>query len=236
MSKPISQRSYARLAGLLYLIVIIGGGFAEGLVRQRLFVPGDAAATAANIGANEQLMRLAFAADVVPILCAVIIGAILYNILKLVNRLWALAAAFFWLVHLAVQAAAMPFHIAALVVLGGSPVFSSFDAEQIQSLSYLFMRLHNYTYTTALLFFGAAALTVGVLLIRSKFFPSFIGVLMCVAGLCYLANSTLYFVAPGLSSILLLLPTLLGEGAFTLWLLLVGLNEPAWRREAGLED
>jgi hypothetical protein len=62
-----------------------------------------------------------------------------------------------------------------------------------------------------------------------------LGLFMCLAGACYLANSMLYFVAPNLSSIALLLPALLGEGGLTLWFLFVGLNEAAWRRQAGLE-
>ena len=44
-----SPQAYARTAGFLYLIVIVGGGFAELFVRQRLVVINDAAATAQDI-------------------------------------------------------------------------------------------------------------------------------------------------------------------------------------------
>lgn len=235
LSKDYSPRASARLAGFIYLIVILGGSFSEAFVRQRLVVLGDASATAVNIAANESLMRLAFAADIIPLLLNMVLAAILYQLFRVVSERGALTATFFVLVSSAVQAAAMAFHIAAIIVLRGSPAFSGFDPGQLESLSYLFLRLHAYTYTIALLFFGGGALTLGVLLLRSTFMPRLLGLLMCLAGVCYLANSMLYFVAPNLSSIALLLPALLGEGGLTLWFLFVGLNEAAWRRQAGLE-
>ena len=41
-----SPKRLARIAGLLYLFVGIFGGFAEGFVDPRMYVAGDAAATA----------------------------------------------------------------------------------------------------------------------------------------------------------------------------------------------
>jgi hypothetical protein len=46
---PFWPRGAARLAGFLYLLVIVGGGFAEIGVRQQLVVANDPATTAANI-------------------------------------------------------------------------------------------------------------------------------------------------------------------------------------------
>jgi hypothetical protein len=59
---------------------------------------------------------------------------------------------------------------------------------------------------------------------------------MCVAGICYFANSLLFFVAPQLSSMALLLPALLGEGGLALWLLVMGIDESKWRQRADLAD
>jgi hypothetical protein len=53
----------ARLAGLLYLILAAGGGWAELAVRSGIRVPGDASATAANVVEQASSMRLASAAD-----------------------------------------------------------------------------------------------------------------------------------------------------------------------------
>ncbi len=236
MSKPFSPRASARLAGLIYLVVIAGGAFAEAFVRQRFLVQGDAAATAANLRAGEDLMRLAFSADVAPLLLNMLLIAILYQLLRIVSQRSALVAGLFMLTCTAIQGVAMAFHMASILVLKGSPAYAVFDAAQLEALAYLFLRLHAVTYTVALLFFGGGAFVVGALVLRSTFLPRFLGLLMCLAGVCYFTNSLLYFVAPELSSIALLLPALLGEGGLTLWFLLVGLNEKAWRKQAGIVD
>ncbi len=44
-----SPQIYARIAGVLYLIIIVGGIFAEVFVRERLVVSGYAAATAEDV-------------------------------------------------------------------------------------------------------------------------------------------------------------------------------------------
>lgn len=55
---PMSPKPLARLSGVLYLFVGISGGFAEGYVDPKLYVAGDAAATAANVVSHAGLVRL----------------------------------------------------------------------------------------------------------------------------------------------------------------------------------
>src|SRR2546422_892027 len=93
-----SPRLKARIAGLLYLIVIVGGIFAELFVRGRLVVHGDAAATAHNIVTHELLYRLGFAAEVFYCSCNVPLTLILYDLFKVVNKSVALLVVFFCLV------------------------------------------------------------------------------------------------------------------------------------------
>ena len=69
-----SQRKLARIAGLLYLIIIAAGIFAEFFVRQGLIVPGDAAETANNIMTSEMLFRAGIASDLVMIMADVAIA------------------------------------------------------------------------------------------------------------------------------------------------------------------
>ncbi len=48
-----SPQLYARIGGVLYLIIIVVGIFDEAFVRNRIIVSGDATATAANIRSLE---------------------------------------------------------------------------------------------------------------------------------------------------------------------------------------
>src|SRR6478609_5866019 len=58
-----SPKRLARIAGVLYLLVGIFGGFAEGFVEPKMYVAGDAAATALNVVANSGLVRMGVVAD-----------------------------------------------------------------------------------------------------------------------------------------------------------------------------
>jgi Domain of unknown function (DUF4386) len=237
MTTSFSPRGAARAAGLLYLIVILLGAFAEAFVRQNLIVGGDAAATAANLLANEGLYRLGFVADLLPLLCNVLLAVLFYALFRVVSRGAAALAVLFSLIGTAVQASILLFHLAPLTILHGGPALAALPADQAQSLAYLCFRLQSVGYNIALAFFGCFGLLLGSLIWRSGFMPRLIGVLMMIAGFCYFLNSMLGFVAPSLASMLLLMPCLLGEGSLTLWLLLKGVNVERWearRVAAGL--
>lgn len=74
-------RSLARLAGALYLTIIVCGLFAEFYVRQQLVVPGDVDATAARIRDGATLFRIGFAAETVMVLADVALAVLLYFLL-----------------------------------------------------------------------------------------------------------------------------------------------------------
>jgi Domain of unknown function (DUF4386) len=83
-------------------------------------------------------------------------------------------------------------------------------------------------YALALVPFGVHCLLIGYLVFRSGFLPRFLGVLMAIAGLGWLT-----FVSPSLAHHLYAyIPGIVGEGALTLWLLVVGLNEKRWNDRA----
>lgn len=81
-----SPKRLARIAGLFYVGLAVFIGFASFGVRQNLIVPGDAAATAANVAANETLFRLGFVSDLVGITFFVFLGMALYMLLRHVNN------------------------------------------------------------------------------------------------------------------------------------------------------
>src|SRR5689334_7249720 len=113
-----SPQTYARIGGVLYLIIIVVGLFGEAFVRNRLIVPGDAAATADNIRSMESLWRLHIAAELFLLICAIVLLLILFVLLKPVSRELALLAAFFNLVSIGVEATTTLYLVLALFPLG----------------------------------------------------------------------------------------------------------------------
>ena len=230
-----SPRALSRVGGLLYLMIIVLGLFGEMSVRERLVVSGNAAATAANIGSHESLWRTGIATELCLLICAIAVAVILYVLLKPVSRDLALLAAFFNLVSIAVEAAYSLHLVAALFPLGDASYLGAFTPEQLHAMVSLSVRAHAHGFGISLIFFGCFCVVVGYLIFRSGFLPKIIGVLMQIAGLCYLVNSFALILAPGLADRLypaILVPSFIGEASLCLWLLVKGVNPERWNRLA----
>jgi hypothetical protein len=230
-----SPRQLARIAGALYLINILGGAFAIGFVPATLVVSGDAAATAHNIQAHELLYRLGLAAHVVVTVTNVPLAVIFYELFRVVNRRLALLDACFILVATAIEAAGLLNQFAPLALLGSGPYASAVPATQLQVLAYLSVDLSGIGYSVHTVFFGFDILCMVYLVLRSRFVPRAVGVLLAVDGVAYLVYSFANLVAPGFAAQLvpwIQLPALIGEGSLCLWLLVVGLDVERWKERA----
>lgn len=224
-------RATARWAGLLYLINALCGLWAEVFVRGKAMVTGNAAATAANILANPLLYRSGFVADLVSMVTEIGIAVLFYYLFRPVSRRLAAAMVLFRLVWVAVFATVALTHVAPLLLLSQRGL----DPGQAQTLSYFFLRLHEQGYEIALVFFGVDCLLIGLLILRSSFLPRVLGLLMGIAGVCYLVNSFGDFLVPILAhafGMWLLLPCALAEYALIFWLLAFGVNPEKWKRQA----
>ena len=230
-----SPKLYARIAGVLYLYIIVAGIFVELFVRGKLVVSGNAAATAANIMAHESRWRVAFSAEVLWLACAVALTMIFYVLMRVVNRNIALMGAFFALMSIAVEAVSTLFHFAPLLILRGSTYLTVFDTQQLQALSLLSLNLFEHGFGISLVFFGFEELFRGYLMFRSGFFPRILGVLVILSGVSYLTNSFALFLSPAVSRFVfpVFVPLAgLPEIILTLWLIAVGLNEAKWNERA----
>lgn len=224
-----SPQLYARIAGVLYLTIIIAGIFGELLVRNKLLVYGDAAATADNIMLSELLWRIGISGDLIMHICDLPVMVILYYLLRPVNRKLALLNLSFNLIQTAVLVINKLNLLAALFFLGDAKYLKSFSPDQLHALSYLSIKLHDFGFGIGLIFFGFVCLFEGYLFFKSGYFPKTIGVLMSIAGLCYLTNSFALLLAPQFSSIALLMPCFIAELSLSLWLIFKGVNLPIWK-------
>jgi hypothetical protein len=227
----ISPQIYARIGGVLYLIIIIAGGFAEGIVRSRLIVAGDAAATAKNIMDSEWMWRLAFAGEMTTYVCAIPLVLIFYKLLSPVNRNLALLAVFFNLVSISIEGINALSHFAPLLLLGGADYLKVFEPHQLQALALLFLNLHTYGFGISLAIFSFVLLLEGYLIFKSGYFPKMLGVLVAIAAICYLTNSFALFVAPAFHARIfptILVPSFIGELSLCLWLLVTGVDVSKW--------
>jgi hypothetical protein len=225
-----SPRSQARIAGFLYLIIIVAGAVGY-TMHSTLFVWNDAAATAGNILASEQLWRLSFAAMLVMLACDVAVAAIFYVLFKPVNRTLSLTACAFRLVLVAIVGVAILGRYAPLLLLKDT-ASAAFETDQLQAMGLLSIKMFERGFDVALVFFGFHCLAIGWLIYRSSFLPRFLGVLLVIAGLCYLISAFVNLVFPVVAlpfDIQLL--SYVAEMALCLWLIVIGVNDERWKEQ-----
>src|SRR5438034_10715734 len=143
-ARAASVQTYARIAGILFLLSIVAGAFGELYVPSRIIVSSDAAATAKNINALGWLFRLGFAVYLVEAVCDIALTLILYVLLRPVRRDLALLAAFFGLVSTALFGVAALFYFAASLILGGANYLKTFSPDQLNTLALLSLKLYGY--------------------------------------------------------------------------------------------
>jgi len=229
----MSPRGMARITGALFLLTVVTGIIAQAFISQRIVVPGNAATTASNILAQEPLFLLGFTIYLVEMAAQIAMTVLFYCLLKPVSRSIALLAAVFSLVGCTIKTLSRLFYFAPLLVLESDAQYLTvFDADQLQALALLFLKVNDHAAGMALAFFGFEGLLTGYLVIRSTFLPRFLGVLSLVGGLGWLT-----FLSPSLGMRMFPIVAvvgILGAIATILWLLIVGVNEQRWKEQAYL--
>lgn len=133
----------ARIAGVLYVLVIIGGVFAEFFIRSNLIVAGDTAATIDNLRSNEALFRIGFISDLVAHTCYFLLAFVLYTLLKPVQHDIALLFLLIVVIAAPLLCLNMLNQFMALLILTEANYLSAFTAAQVDALVMLFLDLHK---------------------------------------------------------------------------------------------
>jgi len=223
-------KKVARIAGVLYLSMVLTGPFSLIYVPNKLIVSGNAASTAGNILAHENMFRLAILADLVGSVLFICLGIALYRLLASVNKIWAGLMVAFVLVSATVGFLNTLNNIAALTLFRGPDYLAVFDKPQRDALGMLFIRLHSQGIFINEIFWGAWLFPFGLLVFRSGFLPRFIGVWLMINCFGYIALSVIALFFPTYYSDAFKFgqPILFGELAIMLWLLIKGARAPAF--------
>jgi hypothetical protein len=229
-----SIQTYAKIAGVLFLVSMVAGGFGEFYVPSTLIVAGDATATAKNIMEFNSMFRWGFATYLVEAVCDIALAWIFYVLLRPVHRSLALLTAFFGLVSTAVFAGAELFYFAPTHILGGAEYLKTFSPGQLNTLALFSLKLYGLGGGIFFVFYGVGWVLRGYLIYRSDYLPRFLGVLLVVAGLGFVTKNFLLVLTPAYASDLLLVPMFLGGVLLTVWLLVKGVDVPKWEAKAAM--
>jgi hypothetical protein len=223
-------RNPGRVAGLLYLMIVLIGPLRLLYIPNKLFVDGNAAATVNNIAAHEWLFRFGIVSNLVGAVLWIYMILALYRLFEGVDRNLA--------VQVAILGGVIPstlffvtsvFDLGALMVARSADFLSVFTKPQQDALAVLLLRLLDHQNTAASVLWGVWLIPLALLVYRSHFLPRFLGVWLFIDGLAYVNLSMIGILLPKYHGMVFRYsqPAFFGEIAFLLWLLIKGAKPPA---------
>jgi hypothetical protein len=225
--KMNSLKKTARGAGILYIIMDVFMIFGGMYVDSKIYVPGDAVATASNILAFEWLFRLGFVSNLVGLILQLFLVHVLYELFKSVDKGQARL-----MVILVVTGVSVAFLnnlnlYAPILLLSGTGLLSAFNPAQLQTLAMVFFDMYEHGIMIDEIFWGLWLIPLGLLVYKSGFVPKVLGVLLIIGCFGHLISFLSVFLFPGYSTILTLIAEtiMLGELPIFLWLLIKGVKD-----------
>jgi hypothetical protein len=220
-----SPKTTARIAGALYLVVVLTGLFALMYVPSNLIVWDDAQVTFNNIVASETLFRLGIYAGILCYTAFLLLPLVLYKLLQHVNKTHAVAMVALALVSVPISLFNLTHKFAVLTLINKPDFFSAADLPKQVLLQ---LEYYNNGIEVAAVFWGLWLFPFGYLVFKSGILPKILGILLMAGCFGYLINFTGSFLFPGYDSLgisgYISLPSGLGEIGTCLWLLIAGVR------------
>jgi hypothetical protein len=220
---PEETRRLARLAGAVY--VSLGLASAFGFYHAPL-VEGDLRVIAHRLTQSDLRFRIGVVSDILATVLSVPLALMLYQLFKPVHKMQAV-----WMAVLLMAAMPISFvvalnYVAAQWLLTDAADFAALASPQREQLGMLFLRLHTHGVLAVEVFWGLWLVPFGLLVMKSRFLPRLLGILLVIAGVAYVAHSLVSLLLAGPPIILYERVTMLaraaGEFPIMLWLLLKG--------------
>ena len=216
----------ARFAGILYTLANLPAPFAMLYVPRHLIVPGNATATANHLRNSITLLRIGIGGELINSILLIFAVLAFYRLFKQVSERYARAMLILILVSVPISLVNVLNEVAALILATGEGFPSVFEPAQVDAVVLLFLRFHSYGIVVAGIFWGLWLFPFGVLAIRSRFIPRWIGLCIMLAGVPYVVTAFTTLVAPQFAYVSRLLGIFMfGEVPMIIWLLFCGAKD-----------
>jgi hypothetical protein len=222
-----SPKRLARIAGVLYLLVGILGGFGQAFVYPKMYAAGDAATTASNVLANPGLIRAGVVADLFQATVWVFLAMTLYRLLKHVHQSVAVAMVVLVVIGAAITCLNGVFEFEGLRVATDTSYQAALGTAGANALVLLMLDTQHYGLLIAMIFFGLWLVPLGYLAYKSGWFPKTLSVLLVVAAVCYIVNMLAQFLLPEFGAKIatfVLIPPAIAEIWMLGYLLVIGVK------------
>ncbi len=224
-----SNKKTARLAGILYLIVVLTGIFNLVYTPSQLIVWDDPAITLRNIIEREMLFRFGMFSGFICYLAFLLLPFVLFKLFSPINKTHAILMVTFAVVSVPISFSNMQNKFQILTLLWKANDLAILDPLTLQTQVMFYLRSYNYGNQIASIFWGLWLFPLGFLIYKSRLIPTVLGILLMLGCFGYLINFTGSFLFPNYSKLIfskyVSLPASIGEICTCLWLLIMGAKD-----------
>ncbi len=227
--KVYSLKKTARIVFLFWALYAVPAIFSLQYVRPKLIVFVDAVATVNNIMAHEFLFRMGIVSHLVAQIFLLLFGMTVVRLFRGVNKTW---ETIFWtsiLMTVAITVVNTLNYVAPLVILSKADYLNVFQQEQLHAIVMIFLRLSNFGQALYEIFWGLYLFAFGLLIIKSRFIPRILGMLMIVGSIGFPINTFTKLLVPEFYPAIFTQMTMLFSGIGVVptlfWILIMGAKE-----------
>jgi hypothetical protein len=224
------EKAYSQLAGLLYLVIALIGGFSIGYMPSVIVAEGDAGLTFQNLLNHQELFRWGIAGDIIVLVLEVLLTVMLYQLFKSFSKTGMLVATYSRLAMAIIMGMNIINYMIPAIILTQPEYLNSFNSAELESLTLLFFKAHKYGELAWQIFFAIHLFTLGYVIRKSGITPKWLGVIMLIGGIGYGGDSFIQLTLMNSEVLSMLFTSLLvlaviAEFWFAFWLLIKGINK-----------
>lgn len=218
-----SVTKIAKSAGLLYLIYIITSVIAN-LFGNFVFV--EAPVTIDHIMTHATQFRIGFVINLFSVTIFLIAAWALYVLLKPVNTDLALLFLLFNVAGFTVWLFSSLCLFGSLLILNGPEAIKAFQPDQLNALAVFFFGLYKTGVFIAQVPYGVWLFPLGYLVLKAKFLPKILGMLLIADGICQFIYVCQRLILPDLAVIAYpcMVISFIAEVSLALWLSFKGVK------------
>lgn len=183
-------KNQTKLAGILYILIVLLGPFVIMYIPSQIIVDGDISQTALNLLDNQVLFKIGILGEVIIIMIEVLLVTLLYTIFKRVNKPLSLAAAFSRFGMVIIMGVNVLVLASIIPLMDNALYATAYTNAQIDTLIYYLFNIHEFGVLVWGVFFALHLLCLGLLVVKSEFVPSLLGKFIMVGSIGYFLEST----------------------------------------------
>jgi hypothetical protein len=223
------HRKTARIAGLLYFVVVITGIFSMAYVPSQLLLSGDPSSVVQSLQRGEILYRVGIMSSVLCYTAFLLLPLALYRLLSRYSTQAGVLMVGFAVVSVPISFINVLHQFEILSLLHAPDFMQTFSANQVNSLVMSVLDDHRRGLLLSKVFWGLWLAPFGYLVFKSGILPKLLGVLLMLGCVGYLVDFVGTLMFPGYQATILAsfvgLPAAVGEIGICLWLLIMGVSE-----------